>query len=98
MAHTCVNTAAIRVQAADHHVIDPDQGGEHAHRCDEPERGVTGDGEREPDNISFARAPVTIKNRGRALPGDVARPLNVGWYHDLPVNEIGRRANLVSVV
>src|SRR6266480_2439434 len=36
MAHARVNAAAIRIQAADDHVVEADQRGEHAHGSDQP--------------------------------------------------------------
>src|SRR5207302_6107985 len=45
-----------------------------------PERSVTCDGEGEADDVGFARAPVAVQNRRRALPIDIARPLNVRRY------------------
>src|SRR6266568_6244913 len=80
MTHAGVDTTAVRVQAADHHVIQADQRGQHAHRGDQPERSVTSNGEGQTDYVGLARAPVAVQNRRRALPIDIARSLNVGWY------------------
>src|SRR6267143_4787792 len=80
MSHTRVNAAAVRIEAADDHVIDPNQRNEHAHQRDQPERSVTGNGKGETDHVGFARAPVAVQDRGRARHIDIARPLNVGWY------------------
>src|SRR2546423_10145425 len=80
MPHAGVDAAAVRIEATDDHVIDPNQRDEHAHKGDEPERGVVGDGEGEADDIGFARAPIAVKNRSRARHIDIARSLNVGCY------------------
>src|SRR6266513_118124 len=80
MSHTRVDAAAVRIEAADDHVIDPNQRDEHAHQGDQPERSVAGHGEREADDIGFARAPIAVKNRGRTRHIDIARTLNVSWY------------------
>src|SRR5205823_5649531 len=36
MAHARVNAAAIRIKAADDHIVEADQRGEHAHGSDQP--------------------------------------------------------------
>src|SRR5437879_2641757 len=77
MANARVNAAAVRIKTADDHVVEPDERSEHAHRRDEPERSVTGNSKGEPNDIGFARAPVTVKNGGGARNIDVARTLNV---------------------
>src|SRR5256714_10729766 len=82
-----VNAAAVGIETADDHVIDPDERGQHAHRGDEPKRGVTGDGKGETDDVGFARSPVAVQNRPRALPIDIARSLNVGWYQVIDSNK-----------
>ena len=81
MANTGVNAAAVWIKPADDHVIDPDERGQDAHRRDQPERGVAGDSERQPNDVGLARAPVAVENRGRALPIHIARPLNVCRDH-----------------
>ena len=68
MTHAGVDAAAIRIEAADDHVVEPDERGEHAHRGDQPERRVPGDRESKADDVGFARAPIAVKNRRRALP------------------------------
>src|SRR5438045_5340774 len=78
MPHACVNAAAIRIQPANDHVIDPDQRRENAHRRDEPERRITGYGERETDDVRFTRPPIAVKNRRRARHIDVARSFYAG--------------------
>src|ERR1700694_1377286 len=85
MPHTRVNTAAIRVEPADDHVIEPDERGEHAHRGDEPKRRVPSDGKSKANDVGFARAPIAVKNRGGARRVYVARTLNVGWDHGCPL-------------
>src|SRR5436305_6779442 len=80
MAHARINAAAVRIKTADDHVVEADQRGEHAHQGDEPERCVARDGKGEANDIGLARAPVAVKNRGRARNIDVARTLNVGCY------------------
>src|SRR5437870_11678158 len=80
MSHARVNPAAVGIKAANDHVIDADEGGQHAHRGNQPERSVTCDGEGEADDVGFARAPVAVQNRGRALPTDITRSLDVSWY------------------
>src|SRR2546421_12926948 len=80
MPHAGVNPAAVRIQAADDHVVEADECSEHAHRRDQPERSVTGDRERKPNDVGLARPPVAVKDRSRALPVHIARSLNVCWY------------------
>src|SRR5437764_13188155 len=80
MAHARVNAAAVGVEAADNHVIDADERGQHTHQGDEPEGGVTCDGEGKTDDVGLARAPVTVKDSSRAFPIDIARTLDVSWY------------------
>src|SRR2546423_1020906 len=80
MSHTRVDAAAVRIEATDDHVIDPNQRDEHAHQRDQPERSVTGHGESEADDIGFARPPIAVKNRSRARHIDIARTLNVSCY------------------
>ena len=77
MPHAGINTSPVRIQAADDHVVDPDERGQHAHQRDQPERSVAGDGKRKTDDVGLARAPVAVKNRGRAFPVDIARTLNI---------------------
>src|SRR5438552_11207355 len=79
MPNARVHSAAVWIKAADDHVVEADEGGEDAHRRDQPERCVTGNSESEADHVSFAGAPVTVQNRGRALPIHIARTLNVSW-------------------
>src|SRR6266480_6578840 len=80
MSHTRVDAAAVRIEAADDHVIDPNQRDEHAHQRDQPERSIAGHGESEADDIGFARAPVAVKNRSRARHINITRTLNVSCY------------------
>src|SRR5438094_7409189 len=80
MTHARVNTAAIGIEAADNHVIDADECRQHAHQRDEPEGGVTRDGEGKTDDVGLARAPVTVEDSSRAFPIDIARTLDVSWY------------------
>ena len=61
MTHAGINAAAVRIKTADDHVVDADERGEHTHRRDQPERGVTGDRESETDDVGFASAPVAVK-------------------------------------
>ena len=79
--HARIHAAAVRIKAADDHVIDADERGENAHGGDEPERCIAGNRECEADDVGFARAPVAVKNRGRARHIDIARAPNVSWYH-----------------
>src|SRR6266404_4261323 len=80
MPDTGINAAAVGIQAADDHIVEAHECSEHAHRRDQPERSVTGDGERKPNDVGLARAPIAIKNCRRALPVHIARSLNVCWY------------------
>src|SRR2546426_11174561 len=90
MAHARVNAAAVRIKAADDHVVEANERGEHAHQGDEPERCVASDSKGEAYDIGFARAPIAVKNRSRARNIDVARTLNVGCYQLIRL----KRANL----
>src|SRR5437879_842363 len=76
MANARVNAAAVRIKTADDHVVEPDERSEQAHRRDEPERSVTGNSKGEPNDIGFARTPVTVKNGGGARNIDGSRTLN----------------------
>jgi len=62
--------------AADDHVIDSDQPGQRADGKDDRERGETGGKESQTDDIGFARAPITIEERGRAPPINIARAMH----------------------
>src|SRR5881227_2942797 len=99
MAHARVNAAAVGVEAADNHVIDADERGQHTHQGDEPEGGVTCDGEGKTDDVGLARAPVTVEDSSRAFPIDIARTLNVGRYQLLQFNEgsLARRGASPSI-
>src|SRR5947207_8105559 len=92
MAHARVNAAAVGVEAADNHVIDADERGQHAHQRDEPEGGVTCDGEGKTDDVGLARAPIAIQDRSRAFPIDIARTLNAGRYQLLQFQRSVTRA------
>ena len=81
MTNACINATAIRVKPADDHVVDPDERRQDAHRGDQPKRGVTADGERQPNDVRFARSPVAVENRRRPRNVDVARTFNVGCDH-----------------
>ena len=65
--------------ATDHDVIDADQAGQRADRENDRQRRKSRREKREPDDVGLARAPVAVKQRGRAFPIHIARPLNVGW-------------------
>src|SRR5437868_85324 len=91
MPHAGVDAAAVGIKTADHHVVETDQRGQHAHRRDKPKRSVASDRKRETDDVGFARAPVAVQNRRRALPIDIARPLNVGWYQFPDSNKAASR-------
>src|SRR5947199_6146916 len=80
MPHTGVNAAAVGIKAANDHVVEADECSEHAHRRDQPERTVTGDGERKTNDVGLARPPIAVQNRRRALPIHIARTFNVCWY------------------
>src|SRR5438309_8178535 len=80
MPHAGINATAVRIKAADDHVVEADECSEHAHRRDQPKRTVAGDSERKPNDVGLARSPVAVQNGGRAFPIDIARTLNVGWY------------------
>src|SRR5438094_3035486 len=79
MPHAGINATAVRIKAADDHVVEADECSEHAHRRDQPKRTVAGDSERKPNDVGLARSPVAVQNRRRALPIHIARPLNVSW-------------------
>src|SRR5947199_9099363 len=87
MPDGCINAAAVRVEAADDHVVEPDQGGEHAHRSDQPERGVACNRKGQADHVGLARPPVAVQNCRRARNIDIARSLNVCWYQLIDSNE-----------
>ena len=92
MPHARVNAAAIRIKAADDHVVDADERSENAHCGDQPERGVTGHGKGEADDVSFARAPIAVQDGGRARRVDIARTLDVAWYQFLRLKRGDARA------
>src|SRR5947208_17067969 len=80
MPHACVNAAAVGIKTTDHHVVETDQRGQHAHRRDQPKRSVASDRKREPDDVGFAHTPVAVQNRRRTLPIEIARSFNIMWY------------------
>src|SRR2546429_5164301 len=80
MSDGCINAAAVGIQAADDHIVEADECGQHAHRRDQPERRVTGNCKSQTNDVGLARPPIAVKNRRRALPIDIARSLNVCWY------------------
>src|SRR6266516_1155167 len=92
MPHAGVNAATVRIKAADDHVVEADECGEHAHRRDQPERRVAGHRKSQANHISFAGAPVAVQNRGRAFPIDIARSLNVCWYQLIRLKRDDTRA------
>src|SRR5438067_12779475 len=92
MSHARVNAATVGVKTADDHVINADECGQYTHQGDEPKRGVTGDGEGKTDDVGLARAPVTVEDRSRAFPIDIARTLNVGRYQLLQFKRSVTRA------
>ena len=73
MTDAGINTTAIRIEPADDDVVDPDERGQDAHRRDQPERRVTANGERQADDVRFARPPVAVKNGRRARRVHIAR-------------------------
>src|SRR6059058_3894736 len=81
MAHARVNAAAVGVEAADNHVIDADERGQHTHQGDEPEGGVTCDGEGKTDDVSLARTPIAVEDRSGPFPIGIAWTFNVGRDH-----------------
>src|SRR5439155_1681080 len=91
MPHTGVNAAAVGIKAANDHVVEADECSEHAHRRDQPERTVTGDGERKPNDVGLARPPIAVQNRRRALPIHIARTFNVCWYQLIRLKETASR-------
>src|SRR6266516_6938380 len=91
MPHAGVNPAAVGIKAADDHVVEADECSEHAHRRDQPERSVTGDGERKPNDVGLARPPIAVQNRRCALPIHIARTLNVCRDQISLRNETGSR-------
>src|SRR5438067_603908 len=91
MSHTGIDAATVWIEPTDHDVIRTHQCGQHAHGRDQPERRISGNGERKPNHIGLAGAPVAVKNRRRAFPVDIAWPLNVGWNQFLLRNETGSR-------
>src|SRR5206468_6093742 len=91
MSHTGIDAATVWIEPTDHDIIRTHQCGQHAHGRDQPERRISGNGERKPNHIGLAGAPVAVKNRRRAFPVDIAWPLNVGWNQFLLRNETGSR-------
>src|SRR5437879_3544944 len=91
MPHARVDAAAVRIKAADDHVVDPDKRGQHAHRSDQPKGRITADCKREADDIGFARPPIAVQNRGRARNIDIARTFNASWYQFFYSNEAASR-------
>jgi len=68
-----VDTAAVRIMAADYHVVNAHERGKQGHGGNEPKRRVARDGESEPDDVGFAGAPVAVED------GSGARPIDVAW-------------------
>src|SRR6266480_3385360 len=100
MSHTGIDAATVWIEPTDHDIIRTHQCGQHAHGRDQPERRISGNGERKPNHIGLAGAPVAVKNRCRALPIDIARTFNVGWYQliRLKRDRLARRGALLSGV
>ena len=98
MSHARVDAAAVGIETANDHIIDADQRGQNAHRCDQPKRSVTGDRESETDDVGFARAPIAVQDRRRALPIDIARSLNVRRYQLIRLKQsaLARRGALLQ--
>src|SRR5260370_18179000 len=71
-----INAPAIGKIAADDSVVDSHKSREHANREDDRERRKTRGEKSKADDIGFARAPVTVKQRGRTLPIQVARTVS----------------------
>src|SRR5207248_2372056 len=69
-----------------------------AHQGDEPEGGVTGDGEGKTHDVGLARAPVAVQDRRRAFPIDVAWTLNAGRYQLLQFQRSDTRATKRFIV
>src|SRR6478735_4327745 len=84
MSHAGVNSPAIGIEPADNDVVDSHQRGEDGDRSDESKRSVTRDRKGETDDGGFARAPIAIKDGGRARDVDIERAPNVGRNHGRP--------------
>src|SRR5215831_13771835 len=83
MPDTHIHASAIRVMAADRHVVDPNERHQYAHAEDQPKGAVAGDSERQPNHISFAGPPVAVKDRSRPRRINVPGSLGFPNYHDL---------------
>ena len=71
-----IHAAAIREMSAYDDVIEGDDCRERAYGENYGKRGEARGNERQPEHIGFARSPITIKQRGGALPVNVARPMD----------------------
>ena len=75
--------------AADHDVIDPDQTGQRADGENDRQRRKSGRQKCQANDIGLARAPVAIKQRGRAFPIDVARAMHRTALGDDQISHLG---------
>ncbi len=66
-----IDATAIGKIPADNRIVNSDQTGESADRENDWQRRKPGGEESETDDISFARAPITIEQRGGAFPIDI---------------------------
>ena len=71
-----IDAAAIRKMGADDDVVEADDRGEQADREDDRHGRKAGGDKGEADDVRLARAPIAVKQRGGALPIDVARAMD----------------------
>ena len=76
MPHAGINAAAIGEMGADDDVIEGHDCRERANGEYYGKGGETRRDEGQPEHIRLACAPITIKQRGGALPVNVARPMD----------------------
>ena len=81
VTHAGIDTPAIRIVAADGDVVQADQRRQQTHGPDEPRRAVSGHRKGETDDISLTGSPVTVEDRSRPLPIDIARAGGGAEFH-----------------
>lgn len=77
-----VDAAAVGENAADDHVVEPDEEGESADRKDDGEGGEPGGDKGEADDVGFTGAPVPVKQGRSALPVKITGTMNFEAFQE----------------
>ncbi len=76
-----IDPAAVGKVAADHRIVDADQPREQADGEDDRKGREPREGEGEADDVSLARTPIAVEQRGGALPVYVAWAIGISGDH-----------------